>query len=180
MSSEHRYICIELLEGVLLVMLGVATMLRTEQVLNSLTVIVGMIAAVTGLADVMFYIRLERHTGLRPAVSLTSGIISIMLGLVLIAHPGVGTGVMLVLFPAFIIAHCIARLAHLNMVRCLAGEASFWLALVSNAVGLVLGVILLFNPAASAATLGMLIGIDLMLLGLDAVIFAIDCYCRLK
>ena len=30
MKYEHRYLFVEILEGVLLVMLGVATMLRTE------------------------------------------------------------------------------------------------------------------------------------------------------
>ncbi len=180
MRAEHRYIFVEMLEGVLLVLLGIATMLRTEQVLNSFAVIYGFIAVITGLADVMFYIRLERHTGLRPALSMVAGIISIMLGFVLIAHPGVGTRIMLVLFPAFIIAHCTARLALLNVVKRLAGAACFWLALVSNAVGIILGIILLFDPAASAATLGILLGIDLILLGVESMIFSIDCYCRLK
>ena len=154
MKYEHRYLFVEILEGVLLVMLGVATMLRTEQVLDSLTLIFGILAVITGLADVMFYIRLERHTGFRPAVSLVSSILSIMLGCALIAHPNVGTGIMLIIFPIFIIAHCIARLTHLNIVRYVAGEVSFWLTLISNAVGLILGVILLFDPALSAAALG--------------------------
>ena len=57
MKYEHRYLFVEILEGVLLVMLGVATMLRTEQVLDSLTLIFGILAVITGLADVMFYIR---------------------------------------------------------------------------------------------------------------------------
>lgn len=180
MRSEHRYLFTEILEGVLFVMLGVATMLRTEQVLDSLTLIFGIIAVITGIADVMFYIRLERHTGFRPAVSLVSSILSIMLGSALIAHPNVGTGIMLIIFPIFIIAHCIARLTHLNIVRYVAGEASFWLTLISNAVGLILGVILLFDPALSAAALGVILGVDLILLGIEAVVFAIDCYCRLK
>ena len=176
MKSEHRYLFVEILEGVLLVMLGVATMLRTEQVLDSLTLIFGILAVITGLADVMFYIRLERHMGFRHAVSLVSSI----LGSALIAHPNVGTGIMLIIFPIFIIAHCIARLTHLNIVRYVAGEVSFWLTLISNAVGLILGVILLFDPALSAAALGVILGVDLILLGIEAVVFAIDCYCRLK
>lgn len=180
MKSDHGYLLIEILEGLLLVMMGVATMLRTEQVLNGLALIFGILAVITGVADVMFYIRLERHTGFRPAVSLVSSILSIMLGSALIAHPNVGTGIMLVIFPVFIIAHCVARLTHLNIVRYAAGEVSFWLTLISNAVGLILGVILLFNPAMSAATLGIVLGADLVLLGIEAVVFAIDCYCRLK
>ena len=180
MKSEHRYLFVEILEGVLLVMLGAATILRTEQVLDSLTLVFGILAVLTGLADVMFYIRLERHTGFRPAVSLVSSILSIMLGSALIAQPNVGTGIMLIIFPIFIIAHCIARLTHLNVVRYVAGEASFWLTLISSVVGLILGVMLLLDPALSAATLGAILGIDLILLGIEAVVFAIDCYCRLK
>ena len=180
MKYEHRYLFVEILEGVLLVMLGVATMLRTEQVLDSLTLIFGIIAIITGIADIMFYIRLERHTGFLLAVSLVSSILSIMLGSALIAHPNVGTRIMLIIFPIFIIAHCIARLTHLNIVRYVAGEVSFWLTLISNAVGLILGVILLFDPVMSAAALGVILGVDLILLGIEAVVFAIDCYCRLK
>ena len=32
----------------------------------------------------------------------------------------------------------------------------------------------------SAAALGVILGVDLILLGIEAVVFAIDCYCRLK
>ena len=34
--------------------------------------------------------------------------------------------------------------------------------------------------ALSAAALGVILGVDLILLGIEAVVFAIDCYCRLK
>ena len=45
---------------------------------------------------------------------------------------------------------------------------------------MILGVTLLFDPALSAAALGVILGVDLILLGIEAVVFAIDCYCRLK
>ena len=72
MKYEHRYLFVEILEGVLLVMLGVATMLRTEQVLDSLTLIFGILAVITGLADVMFAPVVARFLTWQPELSATA------------------------------------------------------------------------------------------------------------
>ena len=94
---------------------------------------------ITGISDLIFYVRTERYTGFGPAVSLISGIFSIMAGVMLLVYPGAGRWVMVLLLPLWFIAHCVSRLSHLNFIRVTAGEIYYWFALIVNIIGIILG-----------------------------------------
>lgn len=72
--------------------------------------------------------------------------------------------------------HCISRLTHLDIVRLVAGKCSFYLTLTANIVGIVLSVMMLFDPMISIVSMSVLIGADLILLGLESVVFAVGNY----
>ena len=52
-----------------------------------------------------------------PAISLVTGILSVMSGVMLLVYPGAGALVLTLLFPIWFIAHCISRLSHLHHIR---------------------------------------------------------------
>ncbi|KRM75668.1 hypothetical protein FC35_GL000748 [Limosilactobacillus coleohominis DSM 14060] len=52
------------------------------------------------------------------------------------------------------------------------GKGYYWLLVVLNVIGVIVGVILLFNPALSAITLVWLIAAALILLGVIAIVAA--------
>ena len=124
---------------------------------------------ITGISDLIFYVRTERYTGFGPAVSLISGIFSIMAGVMLLVYPGAGRWVMVLLLPLWFIAHCVARLSHLNFIRVTAGEIYYWFALIVNIIGIILGIMMIARPMLSLFSAGFLIGTYLILLGVDSI-----------
>ena len=123
MKRHSGFGWLELVIGILLIGLGILTFAKPELVLTSLVFLYGISAVVMGIGDIILYIQMERYTGFGPMLSLVSGILSVMAGVMLVVYPRTGVLVLTVLFPIWFIAHCISRLAHLNRIRFVAGHS---------------------------------------------------------
>ena len=130
---------LELVVGVLLIILGIATLIKPGSVLTGVNVVYGIIALLTGIDDIIFYAKMEQHMGFGPTISLISGILSVLAGMILLVHPAAGKWALALLLPMWFIAHCIARLSHLNIIRFTAGNVMYYFSLVMNILGLLLG-----------------------------------------
>lgn len=172
MKKRSGFGWIEFISGLCMFLLGIFTIFRPQSMFTWFVAIYGLLAIVTGICDIVFYIKAERYTGFSPIISLISGILSVMAGAVLLAHPGIGKVILSVLFPLWFIAHCISHLTHLNTIRFIAGKACYYISLVMNVLGLVLGIMMLFQPAFAFVTAGTLVGIYLIAVGAEAIIIA--------
>lgn len=112
--SKRSFGWAELIIGLLLIFLGIFTLARPEGMLTGVIVIYGIIAVILGVSDIVLYVKLEKFTGFGPMMSLISGILSVMCGIMLIANPNVGKWALTIMMPVWFIAHCISRLAHLG------------------------------------------------------------------
>lgn len=165
----------ELVVGLLLVVLGVFTFICPDKMLTGAVVIYGVIAIITGIEDIVVYVRLSRFTGFGPMLSLFSGILSVMCGIMLIANPNVGKWALTILLPIWFIAHCISGLTHTNGIRRIGTRFYFYFALTLNIIGLILGVLMLFSPALSFLTIraiSCLVAVYLILFGIESTIAA--------
>ena len=111
----------ECIEGLLLLGLGSYTFAQPDRALTGFIVMYGIVAVTMGIADILLYVRVERFTGFGPIVSLISGALSVMTGVMLLVYPNAGKWVMSLLFPLWFLAHCIGRLSGLHTVRLWAG-----------------------------------------------------------
>ena len=164
----------ELLIGIVLLVLGVATFVRPAGALTGIVFIYGILAVITGIADIVFYVKIEQHTGFGPALSLVTGILSILAGILLLFHPGAGKWAMVILFPIWFIAHCISRLTHLPIIRLTAGTGYYYFTLIVNILGLLLGFVMLLDPVLSLLSVSYLIGGYLILMGIDHLVLAVS------
>ena len=137
-------------------------------------IVYGIFAIISGIADIIFFVRTERYTGFGPTISLISGIFSIMAGFMLLVYPSAGTWAMVLLLPIWFIAHCISRLTHLNMIRVTAGRFYYYFTLIVNIIGIVLGCMMIVRPVISLFSAGFIIGTYLILLGFDSIVMAIS------
>ncbi len=172
MKDRSGFGWLELVEGILLILLGGYTFLRPDHALNGFIVLYGVMAVIMGVADILLYVKVSRFTGFGPIVSLISGTLSVMTGVVLLVYPNAGKLVLSLLFPLWFIAHCISRLANLNMTRFVAGNFAYTFTLVMNIIGLVLGTLMLFDPLASLGMLRYIVSCYLILLGIDCIVLA--------
>lgn len=163
---------LELIIGILLVLLGILAFARPGAVLTGLVIVYGVAAVIMGVADIVMYIQVERYTGFGPYMSLISGILSVMSGVVLLVCPQAGIVVLTVMFPIWFIAHCISRLAHIGHIRYIAGEGVYYFSLVINIIGLILGCMMFLRPVFTMTAISYLAGAYLILLGIDAIVIA--------
>ena len=139
--------------GLCLIVLGAFTCLRPRSIFTGIAVIYGVAAVITGICDIVIYIKEERFSGFGPVVSLVAGILSL-------------------LFPLWFITHCISRLAHTALIRYVAGNFYYYFSLAVNILGLVLGFVMLLQPILTFLTLGYLIGLCLIAFGVECILLA--------
>lgn len=176
MKKYSGFVWMELIVGVLLIVLGIFTFFRPGSLLTGIVAIYGLIAVITGIDDILIYIRMEKYTGFGPIVSLISGILSVMCGFMLLIYPNAGKWILSLLFPIWFIAHCISRLSHIYMLRIAGMKWLYVFTLIVNVVGVVLGVMMFFNPVLTFMTMtfmGDIVAIYLVLLGVDSIVGAL-------
>ncbi len=164
---------LELAIGIILIALGILTFANPDLALTSMVFVYGIAAVIMGIADLVLYMQVERYIGFVPMLALISGILSVMSGIMLVIYPRAGIMVLTVLFPIWFIAHCISRLSRLSYIRLTAGQGMYYFTLVTNVIGLVLGVMMLLNPLFTLTTIRSFAGAYLILLGIDSIVMAI-------
>ena len=153
---------------------GLLFRFRRARALAGVVFVYGIIAVITGLSDIVFWARAELYTGFSSMISIISGVFSIMAGIMLIAYPGTGKWVMVLLLPIWFIAHCIFLLTQLHWIRAVAGRFCYTFSLVANIIGIILVCLMIVWPSLSLFPAGILIGAYLILLGADKIIMSMS------
>lgn len=104
MKNRSVFGWLELAIGILLIGLGIYSFFEPMDILMGLVFLYGLAALATGIGDIVFYCRMDRHLGFGPTLSLVSGILSVMAGFVLAIHPSAGSWAVVLLFPP--VVHC--------------------------------------------------------------------------
>lgn len=174
MKRRSGWSLAEAVTGILLIALGVLTWCYPGNMLAWITVLYGVLAVWMGVGDILLFIRWERYTGFAPILSLISGILSVMCGIMLIVYPDTGRWALSALVPVWFMAHCIAQLCRLDVIRLWRGRSYSIFALVVNSFGLAMGVLML-DPVVSSWTLqllGYMAAVYLILLGIESLVMA--------
>ncbi len=174
MRRRSGYGWLELILGIALIILGILILRGPGLALTGVVIICGIVAIVMGVADILLYVRVERYTGFGPMVSLISGILSVMAGIMLLVYPSAGKWALSLLLPIWFIAHCISRLAHLHVIRSTAGSGMYYFTLIINILGLILGILMLLQPVLTVMTAGYLASFYLILLGIDSIVMGVS------
>lgn len=174
MRSRSGFGWLQFLIGILLIVLGIWAFTDPDLALTGMVVACGLAAIIMGIADILLFVQVERYTGFGPSLALVSGILSVMSGIMLLAYPGAGVIILTILFPIWFIAHCISRLTRLPLVRLAGRSGYYYFTLVLNILGIVLGFIMIVDPLISLFSLGYVIGMYLLILGIDSLVAALD------
>lgn len=174
MRNRSFFSRFELIASIVLIALGVFTFLNPSKALSSLVVLYGLFALLTGIVDIVMYVRMERFTGFGPALSLAAGILSVMSGIMLMVYPSAGKWVLSLLFPIWFIAHCISRLCHLSTLRLIAGRFTCYATLILNILGLILGIFMILRPRFAMISVGWIVALYLILLGCEGLVTALS------
>jgi uncharacterized membrane protein HdeD (DUF308 family) len=98
------------LEGFLSLIIGILIIVYPEVTVSFFMVVFGFWAAFIGITQIMAYLRIE-HTGLKNGLLLFAGILSLLVGIVLIFRPFESAGILAVIIGVYAIIYSISHLA---------------------------------------------------------------------
>ncbi|MDL2217749.1 DUF308 domain-containing protein [Christensenellaceae bacterium OttesenSCG-928-M15] len=172
MKKRSKFGWLDFLLGVVLIAFGVYLFIRPELALSGAGIIFSVLAIISGIMDIVFFFRLKSGTGLGPSVSLITGIISILMGFMLLLNPVLGRWIFSIVFAIWFIAHSISRLANYKYIYASAGKAASIVSIVLNTLGVILGIMMFLSPMLSALSLGYLAAFALIVHGVGDVVEA--------
>lgn len=100
------------LEGFLSLLVGIVIIVYPEVTVSFFMVVFGIWATFTGIAQITAYIRSD-HAGLKNGFFLFSGILSLLIGVVLIFRPFESASVMAVIIGVYAIVYSVTQLGSL-------------------------------------------------------------------
>lgn len=161
---------IEIILGILMVALGIYAFVRPVTAIMAIVVVYAIVAIITGIADFYIYYRLEKRGGFGSALMILSGILNIVVGILLMLNLNAGAWALSILFPIWFIVHCVARLANLDYVKAFGSSFEYWVSLIANVLGIILGVLILFNPLMGGISLVYFIASYLVVEGISSLV----------
>jgi uncharacterized membrane protein HdeD (DUF308 family) len=153
--------------GAALVVLGVAALFSLGVATAATVTLVGVAMLLAGVVEVVHGFR-QRGTG-RIALWILLGALYIACGVLVLRNPVLAAGALTLMLGAALIASGVVRVVIALQVRQVT-KAWGWLAASGVATAVLGGIILLRWPASSHTTLGLLLGLDLLLAGLGWVL----------
>ncbi len=172
MKTRSKFGWLELLSGLGMIALGIAAIAAPKK---DLTYLYAAVALITGINDILFYVKAGEYSGLRPIVSLICGMLSIMVGAVLLAYPNSGMEIRYSLvFPIWYGSHCLFRLVNLKVHHQVAGSFNFWFSMILSILGLFTVANMLLCPEVLNMKMNVLSGVYLIASGIDCISIAVS------
>jgi len=125
------------------------------------------------IAIVMVFVRnrMKELLGYKAYAPIILGIIDILIGVYLLFNLNIGVAVLPFVFAIWFLFDSIFGLFTLDFAKRVS-TGYFWFTLIVDVLGIILGVMLLFNPLSSALTLSFLVGFYFMMFGISNIVYA--------
>jgi uncharacterized membrane protein HdeD (DUF308 family) len=157
--------------GALLIVFGIVAMVAPIGTAVVLAVFIGIFAIVDGIIDLIDAIRHRGASGVGLRVFL--GIVSLLFGIIILVWPGKTIGFMVILIAIWsILIGALQIVANLG-IRKEAPGVWVW-GVVAGAIGLIFGIVVLFNLGIGLVALIWLIGIWAIIFGVALIVLGLQ------
>ncbi|TXD06949.1 DUF308 domain-containing protein [Staphylococcus haemolyticus] len=154
-----------LIMGTLLLIVAVIIFSYPVKNFYTLTWLIGLFILINGVIQLLFRRAARALAGSGSGLIVVIGIIDIIFGLLVIFNVGASSTFFIFMFAAWFIVSSIIGLMTISKQSCLKG-----LSIIVNVLGLLLGIILLFNPMMGMILVSTMIAITFAILGVTYVI----------
>lgn len=166
-TQKNRWI--SLVAGSLMIILGIWMLFTPAAAIMTVTLFISLGMLIFGIAEI--YMFRSKHYGNHSGWVLTSGILSTLLGIWLLFFPNGQAGMLVVLpflFAFWVMSAGVARISGAFSLKELGSDAWGWV-LALGIIGMLLGLLLMFNPIISILTIAALIGFAFIWNGIAAI-----------
>lgn len=154
-----------LLVGIIFIIAAITALRNPEGNIKAIVLIIAITAIAKGIMEIFIRSRLNDLTGFHSKTMTITGVLDIIVGIVLMMNLSAGALVLLYIFALWFIIDAIEGFLTLDIAKYIGGSY-YYSTLIINILGLIIGVFLLFSPETSALTIALLLGVNLMLVGI--------------
>ena len=159
-AAVHEHWKAFLIEGVLLVILGVAAMIVPPLASLAVTIFLGWMFLISGVAGLVLTFWARQMPGFW--WSLLSAVLGIAAGIILLAQPVQGTLTLTIVVGAYFLAEGVATIMYALEHRRELSERWSWLLVAGIMDLLIAAVIIVGLPGSALWAVGLLVGINLL------------------
>lgn len=149
--------------GVLLILMGLLFILFPYRASSTIAVIAGIVVLCIGVFDVLRYVTAGGYSYYVQG-SLFQGVVKIVLGIFILTHTDTMVALFSYVFSIFIIVSGVTCMENSLQLK-QAGVSSWILTLVLSVLETGAGIVMLFHPVGTASTAALIIGILLLVEG---------------
>lgn len=160
-----------LLLGILFVITSLLSFQDPTGNLVAIVLVFAIFAIIKGIFEIFMRNKLKQLTGYKAHAPIVVGIIDIIIGIYFLFNLNVGIAVLPFVFAIWFILDSLFGLVTIDLAKSVS-TGYYWFTLIVDIIGLILGVVLLFNPLSSALTLSFLVGFYFMLFGITQIVYA--------
>lgn len=162
---------ISLLVGIILIIGSVFALKDPAATFLTLAIMLGITAIVRGLMLVITYYQIRNLTSFKLKFGLVIGILLIIVGIIFLFKPVFAANIFAYMVAIWFIADAINNLMSVSLLKPF-GTALFIFNIILNILLLISGIILLFNPLIVGLSIPLIIGVSLLVSGIEYIILA--------
>lgn len=160
-----------LLIGILFVIAALFVFRDPTVALVSIAWFIGVVAIIDGIYLIFFRSKLKNLVGYHSTALMVVGILDVLFGIVILFNLGGSIVALPIVFAIWFIADSVVGLMTAGVSKAVS-SGYYWFTIIINILGIIVGVMLLTNIAASALTLAFLVGFYLMWFGIIRIVDA--------
>lgn len=170
-TSKNNFNWLSFILGVLLIFGSIISLQDPTGNLVSITIFIGLLGIIKGGFVLIFHSKMKKILNKSIIPLILIGVFDIIIGIILLSNISYGVIALPFLFAIWFIVDSVTSLFSLNIAKEVSA-AYYWFSLVVNILGIILGVMLFFDPITSALTLSLIVGFYLMMIGISLVVHA--------
>lgn len=171
MENIYKFNRSSLLCGIILVIGSMFALSNPAATFLTLAVMLGVAAVARGIMLIAAYFRIKNLTSFRMKISLVWGILLAVIGVILLFKPASAVGLFAYVVAFWFIVDALSNLLNAGILRPF-GTGLFIFNIVLNILLLISGIILLFNPLIVGLSISLIIGVSLMISGIEHILLA--------
>lgn len=157
--------------GVLYIIAAIFFFTNPVPALGTLIIWFGVLGIIKGIFNFVSYSKIKKTTGARAGALIVSGVLSIIMGLILVFNLFTGVFFVGFIFAIWFISDSISHLVNADVLK-LRSTFLYWFSIITNVICVILGFVLLFNPASSALTVPFIIAFYFLIFGIERIVSA--------
>ena len=150
--------------GLLFVIASLVSFNNPDSSLKAVVYVFAIAAVLKGIFELFFRRKLHEFTNQKSTLLM-------ILGVFLLFNTNAGLLALPYIFAIWFIVDSIMGLVGADIYK-VNGSSYYWFILIVNIIGIIVGIMLLFNPIVSAFTLAFLVGFYLMMIGISLIAYA--------